>query len=437
MKTFIQFLIALSLLFSTAIAAFAQDSPPPPDHGSVDQMVHYQAGWNMVSFAAQPTDMSLQNIMYPVLYHDHLIKMIDENGNIIEEMPWGWVDNIGDMQPTEGYYLKIAENDSTKLLGAAVEFPYEIPLTAGWNMIGYPSMNSQDASNAFYDLMNNNILIKAIDQYGNIIEQLPWGWVDNIGTLNPGEGYYVKVSEDATLTLYDYGGYYGPSTGTYQAPVAESFQTVFSGNPFQPMQVMVDAEDMGLETGDELAVYGDGYCVAAAGYNPNEPIQFLAAANDDPTTNAIDGYTEGAVVSLKVFDQSEQLFYSVSYDVIEGSDTFQSLGTLLAKATDYHTDNNNLGLGQLALNQNHPNPMKNQAQITYTLPTSGVVKLELFNMQGQLQQILADAPQASGVHEVTVSGNDLQSGIYFYKLTFQSVANQKEKVLIKKLVVID
>lgn len=401
-------------------------------NNTVDQVVDFTTGWNMISFAVELEDMGMMNIMNPLVENETLVKMIDENGNIIEEMPWGWVDNIVEMMLTEGYYVKVSADDAITVNGEFVLYPYTIPLMEGWNMIGYPSMIPQNSTEIMTDLMENEALVKVIDQEGNIMEEMPWGWIDNIVTFNPGQGYYVKVNQATDLIIDDPEASKNLSAA-YRAPEAAYFQTVSTGNPYQPMTVVLDADPLQLEIGDEIALYSNGICVGAAGYNPDKDYQYITATTDDPTTTELDGFIDGDAVEIKVYQN--QSVYTVEYDVIDGSDDYGSLTTLVAKSRGITTGNENVVLNPLTLEQNRPNPMKENSVISYTLPTDGWVKLEIYNMQGQVQQMLVDENQSSGKHDVILQSNSLQPGVYVYRLSFQT-ASEKCVTRMKKMTVL-
>ena len=76
---------------------------------------------------------------------------------------------------------------------------------------------------------------------------------------------------------------------------------------------------------------------------------------------------------------------------------------------------------ELQLQQNAPNPFNSQTILSYFLPKSGMVRLELFSVTGQRVAILHQGPQQAGYHRLAWDGRDdegrpLASGIYFYRL---------------------
>ncbi|MCH8557193.1 MAG: DUF4397 domain-containing protein [Balneolia bacterium] len=83
------------------------------------------------------------------------------------------------------------------------------------------------------------------------------------------------------------------------------------------------------------------------------------------------------------------------------------------------------------LNQNYPNPFNPTTNITYTLPESGNVTLEVFNLQGQRVAVLVNGTQNAGSHTVTFDANNLASGVYLYRLQSGSFSQVQKMMLVK------
>jgi immune inhibitor A len=87
------------------------------------------------------------------------------------------------------------------------------------------------------------------------------------------------------------------------------------------------------------------------------------------------------------------------------------------------------------LAQNYPNPFNPNTTISFTLPVNSNVKLEIYNLKGELTAILADERMSVGTHSVIWDGTDrtgdeVASGIYFYRLLAD------EEILTKKMVLV-
>ncbi len=83
------------------------------------------------------------------------------------------------------------------------------------------------------------------------------------------------------------------------------------------------------------------------------------------------------------------------------------------------------------LEQNYPNPFNPTTVIQYQLPASGQVSLKVYNMLGQTVATLVDARENAGAHSVTFDGNNLASGVYFYRLQAGGFSDVKKLLLTK------
>jgi hypothetical protein len=85
---------------------------------------------------------------------------------------------------------------------------------------------------------------------------------------------------------------------------------------------------------------------------------------------------------------------------------------------------------ELTLYQNYPNPFNSSTVISYSIPREGKVTLELYNAIGELIITIINGHFDEGMHIVSLSSDNLPSGVYLYKLQTDT------QVLIKKLLII-
>jgi hypothetical protein len=92
---------------------------------------------------------------------------------------------------------------------------------------------------------------------------------------------------------------------------------------------------------------------------------------------------------------------------------------------------------QYNLKQNFPNPFNASTLIEFDLPQVSHVRLEIFNLVGQLVRVLTDQTLGPGYKQViwdgkNQRGNEVASGVYFYRLRVEGkFAQAKSMVLIK------
>jgi len=88
-------------------------------------------------------------------------------------------------------------------------------------------------------------------------------------------------------------------------------------------------------------------------------------------------------------------------------------------------------LPHFAFLSNYPNPFNARTVISYQLPLSGNVKLEVYNLLGGRVATLVDAHQGNGHKSVTWDASEVSSGVYFYKLTAGDFSEVKRMILLR------
>ncbi|MFQ5648303.1 MAG: tandem-95 repeat protein [bacterium] len=90
----------------------------------------------------------------------------------------------------------------------------------------------------------------------------------------------------------------------------------------------------------------------------------------------------------------------------------------------------------ISLSPNYPNPFNPETNILYALPQDAKVKLEIYNVRGQLVRTLVNEVQTAGFKRIRWQGNDssgilVGSGVYFMRL---EVGSQKfsRRIILQK-----
>jgi uncharacterized protein (TIGR02145 family) len=400
------------------------------------QSIDLSEGWNIISFAVEPNNMAMSTIVDPLINAGTLIKVQNERGKAIERLaePIGWIDEIGQMAVTEGYKIKVTENTIPVFSGKPVTLPMDIPLAAGWNIIGYPVLNSQSSSAVFGQMIAEGNLLKVQDEAGNAIEQLPdpVGWVDNIVNLVPGKGYKVKTSLDTKITIGS------ASKGENQIVKSSIVQPVhfhpgYKGNGLDHMNIYIKSPTVGgvgLKQGDEIGVFDGGVCVGASVFNDvNQEYLPVIVSLDDPTTQERDGFTEGNAFEIRLWEKQAGTDRKVqSMEIFRGyNNLFDRLGTSVLGVDFEAVPSDFLG-------DAYPNPSSEKTTFTFQLASESKVRLEIFNVMGDLVKVLFDQDIPEGIHEIewdnhTGSGNKAKAGIYLYRLSVNDFSQTKQLVI--------
>ena len=118
---------------------------------------------------------------------------------------------------------------------------------------------------------------------------------------------------------------------------------------------------------------------------------------------------------------------------------WQNLSELLSNVTDL--EDNESHPEDYQLSQNYPNPFNPSTAIRFSLPQETQLKINIYNMLGELVETLAEGIYEAGYHKVTFSAIDgsasggnassLPSGAYIYRIESNSFVQTKKMLLLK------
>ncbi len=85
---------------------------------------------------------------------------------------------------------------------------------------------------------------------------------------------------------------------------------------------------------------------------------------------------------------------------------------------------------------NYPNPFNPETTISYNLPQAGTVKVEVYNLRGQLVKTLINEEQSAGKQQIVWRGNNnrgkqVSSGVYLYKIKSEKAVLTGKMILMK------
>lgn len=109
---------------------------------------------------------------------------------------------------------------------------------------------------------------------------------------------------------------------------------------------------------------------------------------------------------------------------------------LIEELTDIAENENSQQKYNYRLNQNYPNPFNPTTTITFQIPKSANVKLEIFNLLGERVNTLVDAELNAGNHSRTwngknIKGSSVTSGIYFYRIHTAEFYDTKKMIYLR------
>ena len=164
------------------------------------QLIVLPSGWSAFSTYIDPFIPDIAEVLN--LIEDSVLLVKDGNG--IVYWPAYNVNAIGNIQLGEGFQIKMSTGGPYDLVIyglAAVPEIVPINLPAGWSLIGYLRQTPINITEALTTILappyTNGNLIIVKNWQGNIF--WPYFGVNNIGTMNPGEAYQLKLTNPAVI----------------------------------------------------------------------------------------------------------------------------------------------------------------------------------------------------------------------------------------------
>lgn len=138
-------------------------------------------------------------------------------------------------------------------------------------------------------------------------------------------------------------------------------------------------------------------------------------------------------------------FAQTSYLTIEKNDgTFVEYALLSIRHIEFPSTVTDIASQKLVekviksfqLYQNYPNPFNPSTTIEYEIPETGLVEINIYNIQGRLVKKLDNSVHQSGTQKIVWNGRDnfgntTASGVYFCQVKFAGNMLVKKLMLIK------
>lgn len=372
------------------------------------ETIQLREGWglasSLINIPANTTVKSVFQSASPIIVKD-------ENGLVYwPTNQQGEVNNIGNMFVGAAYQYKMPNAGSITITGQPVTPELQsVSLASNHNFLGYLRQTASPAATELASIWNKIFIMK--DQDGKVI--WPAFNVNMIGSLVPGQGYRIQLTEATTLT------YTANSVAVkaYGAVEPVNFRTNLNTGSNMTLGIPYSAWNVLPNAGDEVGVFNaNGVLVGSSVYNGDN--MAIAIMGNDVLTNEKAALAHGEQFSIKVWNHmtNEVVICSFDQEISYKEDAVVVLEKIMIGQQ----------ASELGLNQNMPNPAFGMTEISFYLPESGNAKLALYNLLGEEIAVLANTHFAAGEQMIQIDTRSFAAGSYIYKLTAngQTVAKQ-------------
>lgn len=392
--------------------------------GESTKTLHLDQGWNMVAVPVTPDDPSKTSLFPAAISY-----AFGYEGSYVTK---------DTLQPGVGYWMKFGAADTSTVIGY-LRSTSSIRVEPGWNLIGgisYPAS------------------VSSIVPAGTIIKSSVFGYRGSyqiVDTIEPGRGYWIKVSQAGKLLLSA-----SPASDNGYAKLSTLSSVLANLSRFNALTIMDSAGRsqtlyFGSTTDDGSSLdrfelpppappgtydvrFASQRMVETYPVTMNKPEDFLIA---------ISGASYPLTISWQLAAHRREKF------VLTDASAGRAFGSILlnenggVKVSDPKVTTLMLRVQsqsqiptEFALRQNYPNPFNPVAVIEFDLPEDAEVSLKVYNLVGQEVATLKDNEKYdAGTHQVEFNAADFASGVYFYRILAQSggktFTDVKKMILIK------
>ncbi len=270
--------------------------------------------------------------------------------------------------------------------------------------------------------------------------------------------YFIALESDLTNNNYEWRNYDGSGTGSAILPSGDG-----------PKELIAYGFDANSNMGHKSVTIILDKTAPSAISDLNSTSHIVDVNSDDATidicwesatdaTAGVKGYSYQwlKVGSLQVepdsvIETDHLTLCTTSPELMEGTWTFQiravdsayNLGAvvssgpyIIASITGIDDTESDMLPDEFTLEQNYPNPFNPETEIKFTLPRASVVTLEIYNVLGKRIRTLVNGQLSAGFKTISWDGcndlgQDMSTGMYFYRLQTDQLAETKKMLLLK------
>ncbi len=139
-------------------------------------------------------------------------------------------------------------------------------------------------------------------------------------------------------------------------------------------------------------------------------------------------------ITAKCINDTLSLFCPAGYGIVGGIGTGAATNLFHITRAGVFTNSGNNSTNtpeKFELSQNYPNPFNPSTIINFSLPTSSLVSLKVYDITGKEVKTLVNELRSAGRHNISFNASNLATGVYFYTLETENFKQTKKMLLIK------
>jgi len=397
--------------------------------------VPLESGWNMISINVTPPEEMWQREEGPDIVRmteqlrvdedHHYIDIIkDERGRFY--LPAFGFNNIEYWNLVKGYQVKVNDDVEAVWSGEPIPFDTDIPLTEGWNTVGYLPTYQLDAGAPHFYVLSSIIdhVLTAKDANGRFM--LPDFNFSNMPPWRETQGYQLKVDADVVL---NYPEELDEAADFYLENESLSGQWHSTVRTDVNMSVLVTSvSGFKVSSGDQITAISDDDRIVGVGSIDSDVRCGLAVWGDDPTTEVVEGLHNNEAFVLKLWSNE---LNKVAY---LSPEAFKIGRRLTYKPDGYVVLDVSAAISvpeEFRLTQNYPNPFNNATRIMFELPEALKVSIDVLDVNGRLIDQLVSDEFDAGSHNVIWNADQVPAGIYLVQMESSGFYAVRKVVLMK------
>ena len=361
-------------------------------------------GWSLFSTYICPFNSNIESVMVDIVESGDLVIVKNEDGMVY--WPEFNINGIGDLVNGKAYSVKIANESILNISGDVINYDYPISMNSGWSYLGYLHSDSYQIEDLLLDVSSSVVIVKNSQGY----VYWPEFSINGIQTMNPGEGYQIKLFDDLVFV------YPSLTEGRYSSLLSNvNINNLDFPNPLNTGNNMTigipeSAWSESPSVGDKILVY-DSNDVLVGKSDYRELGTVITVWGDDLTTDIKDGMSIGENFNFTFFNSEintesklvvSQWGAGLEFYTIDGISIVKELAPSESNISkDYK------------LYQNTPNPFNGTTTVKFYVSDQVQVSIKLYNVLGECVKELTNHIFHAGNHELIVNANTLSVGSYF------------------------